>query len=472
MRFLPTIPVGFLIALVLGFSTALPARAVADPLLVDQWALPIVGAAAGWGLGGGEGVTIAVVDTGIDLDHEELGARIVADVSCVGADGDPEACSGSGQDDNGHGTHVAGIAAAAMGNGVGVAGVAPAAELQAVKVLTNDEDGGASGALSDVRAGIRWAVEHGADVVNLSLGPEISIFNLFGSGLDETIEDAWEAGVVVVAAAGNDSLFPTGYHRSDAVVVTATNPDDEQASYASDVANAKWGMAAPGGESPPQADMIISTWYDEGRDDAYGWAEGTSMATPFVTGTAAVLLSLDLHPQETVDRLLDTAVDLGATGRDYTYGHGRLDIAAAVDGLGSPDGESEEQPESRRRDRRRGSTTTAPATTAPPAPPPTLPPPPPPSVAVVEEDPGAAAEEADPSPPPSPTVPVPVEPERPPPGPESAAPAPLEAQDGAGAAPVVSVVGALLLAISGALWIVRRRARALAELRELDRLRG
>lgn len=348
-----------------------------DPKLHEQWGLLTIGAPVAWSRGTGAGAVIAIVDTGIDLAHEDLEGKIVAHVSCVGADEDPGRCTGSGQDDHGHGTHVAGIAAAWTNNGRGVASTAPEAKLMAVKVLSATENGGATGTFGDVRAGIRWAVDHGAHVVNLSLGEKGWLRGLFQSGLSDTIEYAWQHGVVVAVAAGNEySLFGNGYQGVDALVVTATTDEDEQAGYATDIGSAPWGIAAPGGEpSDVKSTQILSTWYEKDEPNKYAYASGTSMATPHVAGAAAVLRALGLSPRETVDQLLGTAVDLGPEGRDRTYGYGRLDVAAATHGLGS--GAPPRAP--------------APPPPPPPPPPPAPPPPPPPEVAGVVTPPAPAS---------------------------------------------------------------------------------
>lgn len=355
---------GVVLALALQPFSGARADTPDDPRFDRQWGLQVVGASEAWVKAIGEGVTIAVIDSGIDLAHEDLADGVGAHVSCVDADDDPDACSGSGQDDHGHGSHVAGIAAAATGNGVGVASVAPGATLMSVKVLEPNSAGQATGSLSDVRAGIRWAVDHGADVINLSLGESVVIRNLFGSGLHDAIEDAWEAGVIPVIAAGNtDGLFDSGYAGLPALVVAATTKDDEIASYSTDIGDAQWGIAAPGGDgaaNAPDARKIYSTFWEEGRPDLYGWASGTSMAAPHVAGGAAALLSRGFTPQQTVDHLLATAVDLGPQGHDRDFGHGRLDLATATAGLSPRPGFSDATP-----------TTT---TTAPPPPPPTTPP--------------------------------------------------------------------------------------------------
>lgn len=303
-----------------------PAGAVADPRLPEQWGLAAVGAPAAWSVGTGKGITIAVVDTGADFGHEDLRDKLLPGRNFV----DP---AKPAQDDQGHGSHVSGIAAAATGNGVGVAGTAPAARILPVKVL--DADG--TGSVETISEGIVWAANNGAQVINLSLGPNSVLATLLGSGLENAVNEAWSKGVVVVIAAGNDFLFSSSYSTVNAIVVTATTRDDRQAGYASGVGSAKWGMAAPGGAGGSnKADDILSSYWQAGTANAYEYLAGTSMATPFVAGAAAVLRGLGLSPQQTVDRLLATAKDLGPSGRDATYGAGRLDLAAAVSGLGTP----------------------------------------------------------------------------------------------------------------------------------------
>jgi len=124
-------------ALFTGAASAAAARAtVGDPEFPGQWGLPQIGAPDAWARTTGVGVRIGIVDTGVDVAHEDLAHQVVAHTSCVGAAADPAHCGGSGEDDNGHGTYVAGIAAAVRGNGRGIAGVAPDAQLLAAKVTT------------------------------------------------------------------------------------------------------------------------------------------------------------------------------------------------------------------------------------------------------------------------------------------------------------------------------------------------
>jgi subtilisin family serine protease len=331
-----------LVTACLIIAVVAPAYAATDPRIRDQWGLTVVGAQNAWGTGQGAGITIAIVDSGVDLTHVDLMPNLVAGYDFVDNDTTP-------QDANFHGTHVAGIAAAVLGNGKGGSGVAPKAKIMPVRVL--DEDG--RGYVSDVEKGVRWAVDQGADVVNLSLGRQGQ--QLLGSGLGGAIGYAWSKGVVVVVAAGNEFIFSSGFSEEPAIVVSATTINDQEPDYSSGVGNAKWGMAAPGGGCPllmgcRGTDDVLSTYWTADGPNAYAYMQGTSMAAPHVAGAAAVLLGLGLTPQQTVDRLLATAKDIGATGRDSTYGAGRLDLAKAVSGLSGssaskPSQESSTKPE-------------------------------------------------------------------------------------------------------------------------------
>jgi subtilisin family serine protease len=322
-----------------------------DPVYTQglQWGLDTVGAPAAWATARGAGITIAIVDSGIDLNHEDLSSKIVGNISCIGTAGNPAKCTGSGQDDNGHGTHVAGVAAAVTGNGRGVAGVAPDAQLLAVRVLSDDAPGDAKGTASgtagDVAAGIRWAADHGADIINLSLGGGNEVGTILtGCAFCDAIDYAWQKGAIAVIAAGNDSVLPTGFGDEPAVIVTATTRNDDRASYSNSTAgilrSARWAVAAPGGEGEsnpadcatggrPQG--ILSTyWIDSTHSNEYACLAGTSMAAPFVSGALALLRSQGLTPTEAVNRLLSTARDLGPSGRDSSFGAGRIDIVSAV----------------------------------------------------------------------------------------------------------------------------------------------
>jgi subtilisin family serine protease len=328
------------------------AVAVDDPGVGRQWALDRIGAPEAWAVATGAGVTVAVVDSGIAVDHPDLRDQVIAAADCVGHDDVPGGCvPGSAGDQAGHGTHVAGIVAAAADNGQGVAGVAPLARLLAVRVLADSCDGDeaadgceAEGRGRDVAEGIRWASDNGADVINLSLGSVTQIVLGPGRAVQEALEHAWAQGAIPVLVAGNDLLPPGGLADVPAVVVTATDRNDEPASYAAGVGEVRWGVAAPGGESDtaqscssPTPNGILSTFVHAAGGSAgepgYACVAGTSMAAPHVAGALAVLRSAGLSPQAAVDRLLATAQDLGAPGKDGTFGAGRIDLARATEGL-------------------------------------------------------------------------------------------------------------------------------------------
>jgi subtilisin family serine protease len=316
-------------AVVLGsVGLAVPAGASNDPFFNRQWGLAQIGAPEAWATATGAGVTIGIVDTGVDLDHPDLAAKVKATARCLGG----PCRDGGGQDDNGHGSIVAGIAAAVTGNGRGMAGVAPEASVVAAKVL----DASGAGRVDDINAGIRWVVDHGARVVNLSLGdPDFLLTSLLGTPLRPGIEYAWAHGAIPVLAAGNYrlgvlDLGSANYGQLNAVVVGATDKGGNVPSYSSPIGNAKWGLVAPGGSGAGTADdNVISTDGDGG----YVAAAGTSMAAPHVSGALALLLGQGLTPPAAVQRLISTLDGSVVCG---TGCKGRLDVDAAVSGLGAP----------------------------------------------------------------------------------------------------------------------------------------
>ena len=318
-------------------ASAVAAAAVGgDPGLPQQWGLNQVGAPSAWADGAviGAGVPIAVIDTGADLGHEDLRDRIIASVTCVDTGGDPAACKGPGADIEGHGSHVAGIAAASA-NSVGISGVAPGASIVAIQVFKRDVQGRYTTSGNDVNAGIRWVLRNvaGKGAVNLSLGGNFVVTNVFGgASFADGIEEAWAAGWLPVLASGNEEVLGLGssnYGALNALVVGATGPKDEVASYSSPTGNAKWALVAPGGDASGEcapATCVLSTY----RGGGYALMQGTSQATPHVAGAAALLMGAGLSNRQTVDRLLETAnakVVCGSRCR------GRLDVARAAAGL-------------------------------------------------------------------------------------------------------------------------------------------
>ena len=321
--------VGLAAVLVVAAAAPAPAPALADPEYSRQWGLQVIGAKAAWDAGIlGQGVDIAVIDTGVHLSHQELAPNIGPGIDFVNGDG-------VAQDDHSHGTHVAGIAAAAIDNG-GTVGVAPRARILPVKALGAD----GSGRSADIAAAIRWAADNGAEVINLSLGEDTQV--VFGPSAAEAVSYAWSKGSICVFAAGNDFILSSGFADEPALVVASTSRDDRISYFSNGVGSAQWGMSAPGGPKSlfePQSEGIFSTtWTSDAQRNTYAYKSGTSMAAPHVAGAAALLRSAGLNPQQTVERLLATAADLGSPGRDSTYGAGRLDVARAVQGLGAGGG--------------------------------------------------------------------------------------------------------------------------------------
>ena len=288
----------------------------------DQWALTLLRAEQTWTRSTGTGVTVAVIDTGVEAGHPDLNGTVLPGLDLVGsgdsADGSGAADStvrtASGSDDeNGHGTHVAGILAAVAGNGIGIAGLAPGVKILPVRAL--DADG--AGYDSVIADGITQAVDHGASVLNLSLGGT-------DSGATATaVKYASSKGAVVVAAAGNERNAGNGvsYPAADPGVigVAASTMQNTDASFSN--TGSYVDLAAPGVQ-------IWSTY----KGDAYKVLSGTSMATPYVAAAAALVKSVapTMTPGAITTLLERTATDLGAAGRDDATGYGLVDPYAAV----------------------------------------------------------------------------------------------------------------------------------------------
>jgi serine protease len=311
--------------------------APSDPYFSRQWGLVKIGAEQAWAVADGTGVLIAIVDTGVDLGHPDLAAKLVSkpDADMV----EPKGTDGA-QDKNGHGTHGAGIAGAVTNNGVGVAGTARGARILPVRVL----DASGSGTTDQVAAGIRYATANGAKVINLSLGVMSGVdqvAKIIGA-LDpiyQAIDAAWAAGVVVVIAGGNDSFVlcaePSAHPK--AVCVGAIDQRDVRTFYSnSDATMTSTFVVAPGGDALTCSGDIFSTYLRSepksvcSPEQGYEALAGTSMATPFVSGVAALLSGKGLTNQQIVSCLRSTSTDLGIPGRDPVYGYGRVNALAAV----------------------------------------------------------------------------------------------------------------------------------------------
>lgn len=283
----------------------LPAAAVlltATGTGVPSYGLEMVNAADAWTRTRGAGTTIAIVDSGVDLDHPELAARIVVGIDLVDNDDHPD-------DENGHGTHVAGIAHAA----------APEASLLPVRVF--DAEGAASN--DRIAAGISAAVDRGADVINLSLGDAgVAERLLRGGPINRAIRRADAAGVVVVSAAGNEGQRETVYRDVvSLVVVAAVGPDGQRAPF-SNYGDERT-VAAPGVEIQSTAPPEPTPTFPNGTNGT-ATLSGTSMSAPFVSAQAALLLAAGLDADEILARIPATAHP-----GDETLGAGIVDYAAA-----------------------------------------------------------------------------------------------------------------------------------------------
>jgi subtilisin family serine protease len=281
-----------------------------QPSQTLTWNIDRVDAEISWAISTGDPVKVGVIDTGIDLKHPDLQANIKGGYNAINPLKSPN-------DDNGHGTHVAGIIAA-LNNTIGVIGVGPNIDLYAIKVLNAN----GSGYLSDVIEGLDWAVANGMQVVNMSLGTSQDV-----QSFHDAIVSAYNAGVTIVAAAGNSGgtvSYPAAY--PEVIAVSATDQNNQIASFSS--RGPEVDLAAPGVN-------IYSTY----KGQSYATLSGTSMAAPHVTGAAALIIDTkkcDLNldgictPSEVQQRLEQTAIDLGTPGKDNLYGSGLVNVYNAL----------------------------------------------------------------------------------------------------------------------------------------------
>jgi serine protease len=324
----------------------LPCVGPADPLRGIQYGLRHIRADRAWGVSRGEGAVVAVIDTGVDFTHPDLEGKVLEGKTFLSC-GDAGCGNGSWDNGHDHGTHVSGIVAAQGDNGEGVAGVAPEAEILPVRVLGAD----GRGSSLDTAIGMRWAADHGADVINMSLGGQPGV-QLVGPVLfpevQAAVDYAVSKGVVIVASAGNDDfpLCGTPAYSDGIICVEATQADRLPASYSNrGVKPDLITVAAPGGDMASVEErgdlcpsLIVST-VPQGRADLCGHGEhyagsaGTSMASPHVAGVAALLKSMGCSWQATMDLITGTAQHpiTGARGEwSQPYGYGIVDAAAAT----------------------------------------------------------------------------------------------------------------------------------------------
>lgn len=288
-------------------------RQTEDPLLSEQWGYYMVQADLAYAENiTGENIVIGVIDSGVQVDHDDLDDNYLGGYDFINLDSTPD-------DQNGHGTHVAGIICAEA-NSIGIRGVAPDAKFYAYKVLNVN----GSGTNFDLAKGIKRAVNDGVDIITMSLGGFAS------SIVEAAINEAHANNIIQVAAAGNedsdDPVYPAAY--PEVLSIGAVSSDKQIASY-SNFGN--WiDFVGPGGEPPYARNLILSTYYESN----YVYLAGTSMACPFISGMVALLiynlthspngtpLPVIITPDLIKNELIYFSQDLGLVGTDIYYGYG------------------------------------------------------------------------------------------------------------------------------------------------------
>jgi thermitase len=276
-----------------------------------------VDAVEAWDVTTGDGIKVAVLDTGVATDNDDIAANVVLHANFSTA--------ATGEDNYGHGTHVAGIIAATKDT-EGVSGVCPDCSILDGKVLNDD----GSGSTSAIANGINWAVANGAKVINMSLGQRVS-----SRALEAAVNNAWNKGVVIVAAAGNAGtqapMYPGAY--PNVIAVAATDNNDAKASFST---YGKWvDVAAPGVNvysTFPKHPFALGT--QNGREMGYDIISGTSMASPVVAGVAALVWSTPAGTANTAVRAkVESSADDKVPGTGTYWTHGRVNACKAVAGV-------------------------------------------------------------------------------------------------------------------------------------------
>ncbi|MDA1976944.1 S8 family peptidase [Bacillus paranthracis] len=275
------------------------------PIQTIDWGVNVVQAPEMWSVTKGEGIKVAVLDTGIDATHPDLAANYKKGMNFTTSNFTDI------MDRQGHGTHCAGIIAG-CDNSIGIVGVAPRAELYIAKVLGDD----GSGSIEAIVKGIDWAISEQVDVISMSLGSSVDP----GPVLHNAIKRAHEAGIIIVAATGNENThvgWPASY--DEVIAVGAINQNIDRANFSN--FGSETDVVAPG--------VDIYSTYPVGR---YARLSGTSMATPMVAGVIALILARyrdigkKLTPDQIMQLIREHSVDLGQKGADDMFGNGLVSI--------------------------------------------------------------------------------------------------------------------------------------------------
>lgn len=291
-----------------------------------------------WDMSQGEGVVVAVIDTGVAYEDYGLFKRAPDLASTVFVPGyDFVNNDTHPNDDQGHGTHVTGTIAQSTNNNMGAAGVAYKVSIMPIKVLNSQ----GSGSYADVAEGIRWAADHGAKVINLSLGGAQA-----ATYLEEALAYAYNKGATIVAASGNDGAnivsYPAAYDQY-VIAVGATRYDEARARYSN--YGSSLDIVAPGGDTSVDQNrdgygdgILQQTFSGIPSNFGYYFFQGTSMAAPHAAGVAALIISkgVTTTPDGVREILQTTADDLGVAGRDNIFGWGLINARAALGGVAAP----------------------------------------------------------------------------------------------------------------------------------------
>jgi subtilisin family serine protease len=297
-----------------GGDGAIAGKAVSDPQTAGQYSLDRMRVRDAWYRSTGGSNLIAVLDTGVQAGHRDLRGRVVRGYDFVNNDT-------SAADDNGHGTWVAGIIAANVNDRYGIAGISWTDRILPVKIM----NASGTGSTADLAAGITWAANRGADIINMSVGGFP-----YSQAIQDAVNHAWTKGAVLVGAAGNNNrrevFYPASYDH--VVSVSATQVEDEFSHWSS--YGPKVDVSAPGSSVLTTNCTLTACQHEDWGPHTY--ISGTSFATPNVAGVVALIKARypRSSPAQIVGRLLNSVDDLGFAGRDDRYGIGRVNAYRAV----------------------------------------------------------------------------------------------------------------------------------------------